>query len=163
MLSDRKPITERRDEIAEHDIADGPLKPPQWKDVKLVYLDPPYWKQAAGKYSTDKEDLANMDLVAFTKMMAKLIKAYALKVDGYIALIIGPTQYSAEDHKYTDHLLHLVSSVKLPVALRFSVPYESQQYGAVHVEWAKKENTVLVLTREVIVWKTKGKVDGVYV
>ena len=33
----------------------GLPKPPQWKGVKLVYLDPPYWCQAAGKYSEDVE------------------------------------------------------------------------------------------------------------
>ncbi|MDP1562065.1 MAG: DNA methyltransferase [Pirellulaceae bacterium] len=45
-VSDRKPIVEREKEIRQHDLKDGPLKPPQWKDVKLVYLDPPYWIQA---------------------------------------------------------------------------------------------------------------------
>jgi len=38
-VSDRKPIVEREKEIRQHDLKNGPLKPPQWKDVKLVYLD----------------------------------------------------------------------------------------------------------------------------
>lgn len=37
-VSDRKPIVEREREIRKHDLKDGPLKPPQWKNVKLVTL-----------------------------------------------------------------------------------------------------------------------------
>jgi len=162
LVSDRKPIIERED-IRKHDVTTGLLKPPQWKDVKLVYLDPPYWKQAAGKYSDDAEDLANMALEEFTNSVASVVMGYARKIDGHIAMIMGPTQYPAEDHKYTDHVAHLLRKINLLVAMRISVPYESQQYGAVHVEWAKEQGTILVLTREIVVWKTRGKVNGVFV
>ena len=47
-VSDRKPIVEREGEIRQWDITKGLPPVPRWQDVKLVYLDPPYWKQAEG-------------------------------------------------------------------------------------------------------------------
>jgi len=37
--------------------------------------------------------------------------------------------------------------------MRISVPYESQQYNAQMVDWAKENKKVLVLSREIVVWK----------
>ena len=101
LVSDRKPI-EIRSDIRQHDIKDGVLSPPTWKDVKLVYLDPPYWLQAQGQYSQDADDLANMELEAFNEKLSCLVKTYAEKLkrarveNAYIALIIQPTQWKAQ-------------------------------------------------------------------
>lgn len=153
-VSDRKPIVEREKDIRAHDLTEGLPKPPQWKDVKLVYLDPPYWKQAEGQYSKDKSDLANMPLAEFNEALAGIIKGFASKLtDAYIALIIQPTQWKAPKREYTDHVADMLRAVKLPVDMRFSVPYESQQCNAQMVEWAKENKKCLVLTREIVVWK----------
>ena len=135
------------------------MSPPTWKDVRLVYLDPPYWKQAEGQYSTDAEDLGNMSLEDFNSALSGLIKQYAEKlkrartVRSYIALIIQPTQWKAPERQFTDHVGDMLRSVKLPVHMRFSAPYESQQCNAQMVEWAKQNKQCLVLTREIIVWE----------
>jgi hypothetical protein len=151
--SDRKPIVERED-IREHDIIDGLPKLHRWADVGLVYLDPPYWKQAENKYSEDPEDLANMELEEFNKTLSKLIKDFAKKLkDAYVALIIQPTQWKAPERQFTDHVGDMLRMVKLPVEMRFSAPYESQQMNAQMVEWAKAEKRCLVLTREIVVWR----------
>lgn len=154
-VSDRLPIVEREKEIRRHDVTtDGLPKPPQWKDVRLVYLDPPYWKQAAGRYSQDPSDLANMPLEQFNETLAGLINQFAKKLSGgYVALIIQPTQWNAPERVFTDHVGDMLRAVKLPVAMRYSVPYESQQCNAQMVEWAKAEKTTLVLTREIVVWR----------
>jgi hypothetical protein len=158
-VSDREPILERQKEIRQHDIyTDGVLKPPQWKDVQLVYLDPPYWKQAEGRYSTDPSDLGNMDLATFNDALAGLIKQYAeklreAKANADIALIIQPTQWKAPHREFTDHVAEMLRAVNLPVDMRFSVPYESQQCNAHMVEWAKENKRCLVLTREIVVWR----------
>ena len=157
LVSDRAPI-DIRDDIRQHDIKDGVLSPPTWKDVKLIYLDPPYWKQAENKYSEDKEDLANMELQDFNKSLSCIIKKYAEKIkrarsNAYIALIIQPTQWKAPDRVFTDHVGDMIKAVKLPVDMRFSVPYESQQYNPQCVQWAKDNKKCLVLTREIIVWE----------
>lgn len=155
LVSDRLPV-ENRPEIRDHDIADGPLKPPQWQDVRLVYLDPPYWKQAEGQYSTDKEDMANMELEEFTTQLAKTIKTYAGKMTaGYIALIIQPTQWKAEGKQFTDHIRDMLCAIKLPVECRISAPYSTEQYNAQQVEWAKSNKKLLVISREIIVWRVE--------
>lgn len=154
LVSDRKPVVEREKEIRAHDLTEGLLKPPNWKDVALVYLDPPYWKQAEGEYSKDDTDLANMDLAAFNTTLAGIINGYAKKLTtGHIALIISPTQWRAPDHQFTDHIGDMLRMVKLPVDMRISAPYESQQYPAQMVEWAKEHRKYLVLTREIVVWR----------
>lgn len=154
-VSDRKPAVGREDVIREHDITAGLPRLPRWQDVGLVYLDPPYWKQAEGRYSDDPQDLANMNLAEFTDTLAGLIRRFAgkLRKGAHIALIIQPTQWSAPEREFTDHVGDMLRAVKRPVAMRISAPYESQQYNAQQVEWAKAQRQVLVLTREIVVWR----------
>jgi hypothetical protein len=153
-VSDRKPIVEREKDIRAHDVTTGLPPLPRWKDVKLVYLDPPYWAQAAGEYSDDAEDLANMPLEQFNEVLADTIKDFSLKLtDAYIALIIQPTQWKAPDGQFTDHVGDMLRAIRLPVDMRFSVPYESQQCTPQMVNWAKETRHCLVLSREIIVWR----------
>jgi DNA-binding XRE family transcriptional regulator len=158
-VSDRKPIVAREDEIRLHDLTTG-LPSLRWKDVDLVYLDPPYWKQAEGQYSDDPTDLANMELEQFNTALAGVINGFGKKLKdsasdkpAYIALIIQPTQWKAPERQFTDHVGDMLRAVKLPVDMRYSVPYESQQCTAQMVEWAKAAKRCLVLTREIIVWR----------
>lgn len=154
-VSDRLPIVERQKDIRKHDlVTDGLPKPPQWKDVRLVYLDPPYWKQAEGQYSKDKTDLANMPLEQFAETLSGIVTGFSKKLtDAYIAVIIQPTQWKAPDRRFTDHVADLMRAVKLPVEMRYSVPYETQQCLPQMVQWAKDQKQCLVLTREIIVWR----------
>lgn len=158
--SDRNPIVERDTEIRSHDVTTGLPPLPRWQDVKLVYLDPPYWKQAEGRYSKDPNDLANMELEAFHKTLAGLITDFSKKLQKYanearIALLLQPTQWNAPDRQYTDHVSEMIRRVNLPIDLRVSAPYESQQCNAQMVKWAKDNRKVLVLTREFVVWRSE--------
>lgn len=153
--SDRKPIVEREQDIRQHDLTDGLPQIPRWKDVKLVYLDPPYWKQAEGQYSDSPNDLANMTLEDFNKNLSGIISQFSKKLQAgsFIALIIQPTQWKSPEREFTDHIGDMLRMVKLPVEMRYSVPYESQQNNAQMVIWAKENKKCLVLTREIIVWR----------
>ena len=155
-VSDRLPVVEREKDIRKLDVVtDGlPALHKRWSDVRLVYLDPPYWKQAEGEYSQDPSDFGNMSLEEFTAQLAALIKEFGKKLSGgaRVALIIQPTQWNAPEHEFTDHIGDMLRLVKLPVEMRISVPYESQQHNAQMVEWAAENRRVLVLTREIIVW-----------
>lgn len=157
-VSDRKPVIEREHEIRTHDITSGLPKLPRWQDVRLVYLDPPYWKQAEGQYSKDPNDLANMSLERFTDALAGLINAFAkkLKPGAAIALLMQPTQWKAPERQYTDHVADMIRAVKLPIDLRVQCPYESQQCTAQMVEWAKEKREFLVLSRELVIWRATG-------
>jgi transposase len=162
-VSDRMVQPELEGRVRYHDLVVGGNvtlpKLPRWKDVKLVYLDPPYWKQAEGQYSNDAEDLANMAIDQFNDTLAGIIAGFARKLKNgeprYIALIIQPTQWNAPKRQFTDHVGDMLRIVKLPVDMRFSVPYESQQYNAQMVDWAKATKTCLVLTREIVVWRVE--------
>jgi hypothetical protein len=125
--------------------------------VRLVYLDPPYWKQTEGQYSNDPTDLANMPLEQFNEVLAGTIRAFAKKITGYIALVIQPTQWNAPDRQFTDHVGDMLRLVKLPVDMRFSAPYQTEQYNPQMVEWAKANKKCLVLTREIVVWRVDGR------
>lgn len=157
-VSDRKPIVERENEIRQMDIAtELPDLNWRWEDVALTYLDPPYWKQAEGQYSTDPEDLANMPLDKFTATLTDIVNRIAEKQSaGHIALLIQPTQWKADNRQFTDHVFDIVSRVN-PLLLRLknrvSCPYSTEQYNAQQVNWAKENNELLVLSRELIIWE----------
>jgi tRNA1(Val) A37 N6-methylase TrmN6 len=153
---DRKPI-ETRTEIQKFDIKDGlPKNLPN--DIKLVYLDPPYWKQAENKYSQDKEDLANMSLEQFYENLVNFVKLLKKKLspDGRIALIISATQWKNENYKRTDHAFDLAkefAQLGFQLEQRFICPYSSEQYNASQVNIAKEKKICLNLYRDLMVFK----------
>lgn len=152
-VSDRKPIPERAHEIRPWDVTNGLPPLHNWRDVKLVYLDPPYWKQVEGEYSQDPTDLANMDLDTFHATLGDLIRGFGKKLasGSSIALIIQPTHWKAPDHQYTDHLLTLVARVGLPVTMRIACPLDTPRYTE-YLRWALDSRTMLALNREIVVW-----------
>lgn len=154
-VSDRKPVVEREKEIRQHDLTAGLPPLPRWQDVRLVYLDPPYWKQAEGQYSSDATDLANMPLEEFNKALAGVVNGFSKKLSSgaVIALLIQPTQWKAPERQYTDHIADMLRLVKLPIDMRISCPYESQQCNAQMVDWAKENRKLLVLSREMVIWR----------
>lgn len=157
-VADRKPIIGREEEIRKADIADGPPAYIPWSDVALLYLDPPYWKQAEGQYSKDAEDLANMPLDRFYESLVSYVKSCTAKMHAgsRVAMIIQPTQWKAENRRVVDHvfdLCKLLTGPRLALEMRISCPYESQQCNAQQVEWAKANRDVLVISREIIIWQ----------
>jgi DNA modification methylase len=90
ILSDLKP-DKSRPEIFEHDITTG--LPKDLPKPDMVFLDPPYWKQAEGLYSNSERDLANMTLDEFYQSMYTLFNEIANRKINKVALVIQPTQY----------------------------------------------------------------------
>ena len=154
-VSDRKPVVKRETEIRKHDLTDGLPPLSRWKEVSLVYLDPPYWKQAEGKYSKDETDLANMSLENFHDHLAGTISGFLKKLSpgAVVALILQPTQWKAPDHEFTDHVAEMIRRVDAKIVNRIQAPYESQQCTAQMVDWAKENRQVLTLSREIVVWR----------
>jgi len=159
-ISDRKPKPGMEHKLRKMDACQElPSLNKRWSDVSLTYLDPPYWRQAQNEYSEDAEDLANMPLDEFTEKMIGIVKRFAAKQSkGVIALIIQPTQWRAEPKgSFADHVLDIVRGVsgvkKLTLENRVSCPYSSEQCTPQMVEWAKENKKLLVLSRELIIWK----------
>jgi len=156
--SDRLPIPARENEIRKLDICQElPDLHKRWAEVTLTFLDPPYWKQAEGKYSSDPEDLANMTLDDFTANVAGVVKRIAGKqTKGVIAMLMQPTQWNAPDHQFTDHVLDIINAVgnkKVRLENRISVPYSTEQCTPQMVDWAKETENLLVISRELIIWR----------
>lgn len=152
-VSDRKPI-ETREEIKEWDIANG--LPEGLKAPNFVFLDPPYWKQSEGKYSEDKEDLANVSLETFYSSLETFIKELKkrMKPKSYIALVIQGTQWKnklqLEDHAFK---LYKILEKHFEFEQRIICPYSTQQYNAQQVEIAKTEKVMLTLYRDLLIFK----------
>lgn len=159
-VSDRKPIVEREQEIRKLDIVtDLPDFNNRWKDVRLVYLDPPYWKQVENQYSIDAEDLANMPLDKFNNALSSVINNIAKKLSAgsHIALLIQPTQWKSDNKDFTDHVSDMIqlADKRLKLVNRISCPYSTQQCTPQQVEYAKENKILLVISRELIIWKIK--------
>jgi hypothetical protein len=112
------------------------------------------------EYSTDSNDLANMELGQFTDTLAKFIKDIAKRQSkGVIALLIQPTQWRSPERQFTDHVYDLLCAVgnkRLVLENRVSCPYATEQYNAQQVTWAKEHKKLLVITRELIIWRIQA-------
>lgn len=157
-VADRKPIPAREEEIKKWDIKDG-LPNDLPNNIKLVYLDPPYWKQAENQYSKDKEDLANMPLDKFydgIMMFMKNIKKKLAK-DGKIALIIQGSQWKnnlvLEDHAF--EISKMMDKIGFKIQQRIICPYSTEQYNAQQVNKAKDNKICLQTYRDLIVYEVK--------
>lgn len=159
-VSDRKPIVEREKEIRKLDIVtELPNFNNRWKDVRLVYLDPPYWKQVENQYSNDAEDLANMPLDKFNDALSSVINNISkkLSIGSHVALLIQPTQWKSDNKDFTDHIYDMVrlANKKLKLINRISCPYSTQQCTPQQVIYAKENKLLLVISRELIIWEVQ--------
>lgn len=150
--SDIKPSTPMQP-IHEHNILNGwPTDAPKQPD--FILLDPPYWKQAFGKYGDNPQSLGNMPLDAFYTAWAEIIKTCSAHIapKGRIAYIISPTQ--CEDGSVIDHttdMLRACWDAKLVVERRIIVPYSTQQATGQQVTWARENRRLLKLYRDLVI------------
>lgn len=136
--------------IRQHDATTGwPEAAPRKAD--LVFLDPPYWKQASGRYSAEPNELAEMDIEEFTAAWAQVVK-FATEHAERVAYIISPTQN--EDGSVVDHataMLAPFTEVGWRVERRIIVPYSTQQATGQQVTWARENKRMLKLYRDLVV------------
>jgi hypothetical protein len=164
-VSDRKVPEKLKHEIGyrEHDLVapDGTVTvsgPSRWGDVQLVYLDPPYWRQAEGQYSSDPTDLANMPLDQFNAALSGIIKGYAgkLKAGAHIALLIQPTQWKAENRGWpVYHDLDMIAAAPKRLRMKYHIicDLSTQQSNAQQVDATKETGELLVRSRRLVVWE----------
>ena len=144
----------REDSIKQADAING--IPAECPKPDLVFLDPPYWKQAAGKYSDSADDLGNKDLKAFYTSMGEVLASCHQRKVARVAIVIQPTEY-ANDLIFVDHILdfHVMLYKHYTVEKRYILPYSTQQYTPQCVEKAKERKVALTLNRDLVVWKIK--------
>ena len=152
--SDIKPSTPTLP-IQKHDITTGwPDTAPSRAD--FILLDPPYWRQAAGRYSDDDNDLGNMTLDEWETAWEIVVKACAgrLRDGGHLAYIISPTELKDEgrvvDHAY--RMYRACDDEGLTVKRRIIVTYNTQQATGQQVTWARENKQLLKLYRDLVVF-----------
>lgn len=152
-VSDLTPIPAREHDMREHDITIG--LPSDLPVPDLVFLDPPYWKQAEGKYSDKPNDLANMPLEAFLDTIGSIAKAVKRKwtdrPNARLALIIGAYKH---DGAYVDLPFLCYETLKkyLRPIQRIQVPYSTQVHGGAYVARAKEAKEILYLSRDLMIF-----------
>ena len=143
----------READIKQHDITAGL---PDMPKPAFVFLDPPYWRQAKGRYSEDSEDLGNMSLDDFYESMNKLLSDLVAWKVKKVAIVIQPTQYANDDHAFEDHIFEFDKMLpNYNIEMRYILPYSSEQYNAQCVEKMKAEKKCMVLNRDLVVWRLK--------
>ena len=123
--------------------------------MKLVCLDPPYWKQKRGDYSAHETNLANMPLSKFHATLSAVLKASGqrLRAGGIVALIIGATQ---DQRKFVDHAAYFQAQAEpagLELVQRIIVPYTTQQFSAAEVAQARKSRFLLKGYRDLMIFR----------
>ncbi|MFW9989886.1 MAG: DNA methyltransferase [Candidatus Odinarchaeota archaeon] len=152
-VSDLNPIPARQD-IRKHDITTG--LPDDLPVPDLVFLDPPYWKQAEMKYSQDNTDLGNVDIDIFLNTIGDIAKSVKRKWNdkhnGKLAIIIGAYKHNGE---YIDLPLLCYERISkyLKLKQRIIVPYSTQVHGGAFVKMAKEKKEILYLTRDLMVFE----------
>jgi len=151
-VADRIVTPGREADIRQHDIKDG--LPDDLPKPALAFLDPPYWKQAEGQYSQDADDLANMTLEGFNEAMGALLATLSKRKVSTIAAVIQPTQYK-NNWQWTDHIFDFdrMLGSQYRIAMRYILPYGTQQYLPQMVERAKADRQCLGLYRDLVVWR----------
>lgn len=141
-------------DIHQHDATTGwPADAPAKAD--LLFLDPPYWKQAAGRYSSEPGELAEMTLPDFNKAWSKLLTdcKSRLSAGGKIAYIISPTE-DKEGGVVVDHAMEMAAAamaIGYRIHRRIIVTYQTQQATGQQVTWARENRRLLKLYRDLII------------
>jgi DNA modification methylase len=149
-------INPSRDDIDKHDITKG--LPEKARNIKLAFLDPPYWGQKRGSYSSDETNLANVSLDKFYYYLEQTLNHIynALLPTGYISLIIGPTH---DQGRVVDHAIDLYKILEKNYMFvnRIIVPYTTQQTQPYHVADAKENKYMLKIYRDLLIFQKKEK------
>lgn len=131
--------------------------PKELPTPKLVFLDPPYWKQSKGKYSEDPDDLANMLLEEFYSTLTLFFKELKKKMNkgGYIALIMGMTLSLGQAYDHAIKLYRILEDLDFKFVERINVPYPTQQADNIAVASAQKGKYMLKMYRDLSIFKKK--------
>ncbi|MEJ7569558.1 MAG: DNA methyltransferase [Gaiellaceae bacterium] len=138
--------------IHEHDIAAGwPEAAP--KKASLILLDPPYWKQAKGRYSKNPRDLGNMSYEDFLAAWEATVAACVshLEKGGRLAFIVGSTLEKQRPINHADDMIPACRNAGLEVRQRIIVPYTSEQLNGNLVTLARDGRYLLATYRDLVV------------
>lgn len=139
--------------IHTHDITQG------WPDdaptrASLAIVDPPYWKQAAGRYSDDPADLGNQGLEQFYDSWKATMRTLYKRADR-LAFIVSPAQdgdlASGDVIDLAFDMMRVATANGWNIERRIIVTYSTQQATGQQVDAARKHKKLLKLYRDLVV------------
>lgn len=155
--NDREVKPGREKDIIKHDIADGlPLNLPK---PDIVFLDPPYLALATKEYSEDESDLGNMPTDKFYDVFNNFIGLIIDKKPKRFAYVIRPLwEMNNGKWKWQDPIFNFYDLVKnkYDITMRYVLPYSTEQYSALWVDRAKKQEKCLILNRELTIFEARN-------
>jgi DNA modification methylase len=120
----------------------------------LVVLDPPYWKQAAGRYSDDADDLGNQTLDDFYGNWRRVVTS-ARDHSQRAAFIVSPAQDGTmSDGRVVDlafDMAQIAIDCGWSIERRIIVTYSTQQATGQQVNAARDARKLLKLYRDLVV------------
>lgn len=147
-------IDPHRPDIKQWDIREGYPRLPYKPD--FIILDPPYWRLKRDEYSQNSAAMSSYE--EWLEFMRKLAKDSfnTLKTGGHVALFIQSFLDEWESHKYifaNRDCFTLFESAKFEGIMEISLNIPSQVKSFRDVTWAKKNNKLLSLKRDIFVFK----------
>ena len=126
---------------------------------KLVFLDPPYWEQAKGRYSNDTDDLGNVTEEEFHNVLVAFFKELKKKMNGgYVAVIMGMTH--SGNKVVSDHAIKIYRNLEglgFKFVQRVNVPYNYNQTSKHAMDDAIKKKYMLHMYRDLMIFKKEQK------
>ena len=152
---DRSILAGREEDINEWDITNG--LPEDLPDaIDLVFLDPPYWIQGKGKYGDHENNLANMSLEDFNRVIENLIDSLEphVAVGGHIAFVISMTRLSDTGEKF-DHAFDVYKMLEkwFEFEERIILPYPRYVHKPGAQKKAREERSLLPTYRDLLVFR----------
>jgi len=145
-------IEPMRYDIKQHDIVQGFHK--KCKNCNFIFLDPPYWRLQKGCYSNEGVEESTLD--EWYGFMKKISTACynTIKEDGYVALLLEPFLDEKVNNMFVDlpfKTLSFFEESGFTEVQRIYCPIPSQIKNHRDVEYAKQNNILLDLNRDLII------------
>jgi ParB/RepB/Spo0J family partition protein len=128
---------------------------------RLVFLDPPYWRQKAGEYTGDDRDMSGIEAAdTFDSQLTGLVAVArrAVGPGGYVALIVGPTVSDGVLFDHAASVLERMAAARIQdefsLRWRVIVPYADGSTPK-HLFEAKcvANRTLMAYHRDLMIWQ----------
>lgn len=143
--------------IKKWDVKDGfhpDCRRPHFKP-KLIYLDPPYFNKKDGEYV--EGSISNLSRIGFIEALSLFAKQCfdLLPIDGRVVLLLS-NYVDYENHRnsiWTDDIAKDFKYYGFNIEMKIQTPLTSQQYRAPDVSYAKEHKRILVISRDLIIFR----------
>ena len=145
------------DDTIKHSILDGwPNIPETYQKANLIFMDPPYFKKKAAEYKLPDEYNTKTGFMEFAQSWLEFSKQ-AIAKDGIVALLISDyVDYDNPKESIFSYEYAELFKNDFDLLYKISVPLSTQQYQAFHVTRAEENKRILIIGRELYIFRENG-------